>query len=222
MKITRRKLLNLLSEISIPNPRYIDDQDELRLEIAMKIKDMMSPDRALGMSEAGFRDLVLDIYETHFDPDEEGWDPYDEDLEAIENHLTVVPLPDDPDFDPEEHGRYYKEHPTYDSSGAQDGVEYSFKKEGNMRLAESQLRKIIREELQLEFFGMFGGNSPLSEFPTFSDGKVNKRDLTPEQKKIYDKGYDLGYKNEKMPTAPSALLKKAYEEGRIAMSHASM
>ena len=223
VKITKKKLAQLISEMmSIPNVKYIDDPDELNLQVAMKIKDLMSPDQALAMSEPQLRDMAIGIYEKHFDPDGEGWDPHDEDLEAIESHLTIIPLPDDPDFDPEEHGHHYEEHPTYDSAGKQDGVDYSFKKEGNMRLKESQLRKIIREELQLEFFGMFGGDSPLSEFPTFSDGKVNKRKLTPEQKKIYDKGYELGYKNEKMPTAPSALLKKSYEEGRIAMSHASV
>lgn len=91
-----------------------------------------------------------------------------------------------------------------------------------MRITEQKLRQIIREELQLEFFGMFGGDSPISEFPTFADGSINKRKLSPEQKKVYDRGYSLGYKNGSMPTAPSALLKKAYEEGRVAMSHDAM
>jgi hypothetical protein len=145
MKITKKKLTQLISELSIPNPRRIDDQDELNLEIAMKIKDMMSPDRALGMPEAGFRDLVVDIYETHYDPDKEGWEPYDEDLESIENHLTVVPLPDDDDYEPEEHDRFYKFEKEYDESGP-SGQSWSFRKNEIRKRIKSVIREVLEED----------------------------------------------------------------------------
>ncbi len=147
MKITKRQLRRIIREMNIPNPRYIDDPDELNLQIAMKIKDMMPPNEALGGGESRFKDLVVNVYETHFDPEGEGWEPWPKDLEAIEDHLTIVPLPDDDDFYPEEHGRYYDEHPTYDDAGQQDGANFTFRKNESKRIkiTNRQLRKIIKE-----------------------------------------------------------------------------
>ena len=128
VKISRNQLRRIIKEINIPNPVYIEDGEELKFKIAMKIKDMMPPEEALGMPDDGFLDLVLNVYETYFDPFKEGWSPYESDLSGIKDHLTVVPLPDDTDFDSDEHNQYYEEHPTFDESGEQDGLEYSFRK----------------------------------------------------------------------------------------------
>ena len=232
MKITKKRLLRLISEMmSIPNVKYIDDPDELNLQVAMKIKDMMSPDQALAMSEPQLRDMVIGIYEKYFDPEGEGWDPHDEDLEAIESHLTIIPLPDDPDFDPEEHGHHYEEHPTYDPAGKQDGVEYSFKKEGSMRLKESQLRKIIREELQLEFLGLFGKE----KVPRDSSGNVMIAKLPKEEQDIFIKVKASVKKSGRTqdafgivkslghnPEDYTELIQAAMDAGKIAYSHSSM
>ena len=110
--------------MNIPNPRYIDDTDELRLQIAMQIKDMMPPEEAIMMNPADFKALAVSVYEEHFDPEGEGWEPYPEDLEAIEDHLTIVPEPGDPDYEP---------------PMAYEGT--------NMKITHKQLRKIIREAM---------------------------------------------------------------------------
>ncbi len=107
------------------------------------------------------------------------------------------------------------------NSGKDDPTEKneSFKRK-SLQISEYQIRKIIREELQLEFFGMFDGGS--DDFPTWSNGKVNQRKLDQDQKKVYNKGYELGYSNGTLPTSPTELFKKAYEEGRVDMSTSLM
>ena len=122
MKITTHQLRRMIAELAVPNPVYIDDTDELNLQVAMKIKDMMPPEEALTMGKQPFKDLVVSVYETHFDPEGEGWEPYPKDLEAIEDHLTIVPEPGDPDY------------------------EYPVRESKNMKITKRQLRRIIREE----------------------------------------------------------------------------
>jgi hypothetical protein len=62
----------------------------------------------LGMSSERFKDLAVSIYEEHFDETEEGWEPYEEDLEEIVNHISIVPHPDDEDFEPEVDGEFWE------------------------------------------------------------------------------------------------------------------
>ena len=103
MKVNRKQLRRLIAEFAVPpNPVYIDDTDELNLQVAMKIKDMMPPEEAIMMNPADFKALVISVYEKHFDPEGEGWEPDPKDLEAIEDHLTIVPEPGDPDYEPPE------------------------------------------------------------------------------------------------------------------------
>ena len=73
-----------------------------------------------GMNQEEFRDLIVSVYETHFDETGEGWDPHEDDIEDIYSHLTVVPHPSDDDYEPEEDGQYWEYHG--------DG-EYTFKGE---------------------------------------------------------------------------------------------
>ena len=69
---------------------FIKEEDtDLSSRIAMRIKDIMPPEDVLSMSPENFRDLVVGVYDQSFDETGEGWDPYDEDLEAIRNHLTI-------------------------------------------------------------------------------------------------------------------------------------
>ncbi len=124
MKVNRKQLRRLITEFTIPNPVHIDDTDELRLQVAMKIKDMMPPEEAIMMNPADFKALAVSVYEDHFDPEGEGWEPYPEDLEAIEDHLTIVPEPGDPDYEPPM---------AYESA--------------SMKITKRQLRKLIREAM---------------------------------------------------------------------------
>ena len=117
MKITKRQLRKMISELSVINPVQIDDHDELLFRIAMKAKDMMPANEVLGLDRDSFEDMVVYIYETHFDTTGEGWAPYEEDLIAIEDHLTI-----------------------------KDDLEESKKKtKTKMKITKRQLRRIIRE-----------------------------------------------------------------------------
>ena len=78
------------------NPRYFlyeGHGDDLNLNVAMKIKDMMPPDEALSMSDDAFYDLVVSVYDQYFDETGEGWAPYTEDLEEIRSHLDLGDTP---------------------------------------------------------------------------------------------------------------------------------
>jgi len=123
MKITKRQLRRIIREENILNPVRLDDDEELLLQIAMKIKDMMSPDEALDLTRNQFKDLAIYVYGTHFDPTGEGWEPYNEDLTTIEDHLTIVPIPGDDGYEQPE---------VYESK--------------EMKITKRQLRRIIREE----------------------------------------------------------------------------
>jgi len=98
VKITKRQLRKIIKESNIPNPVQIDDSEELLFQVAVKIKDIMPPDDALGMADEDFRSMVVGIYDDYFDPIGEGWEPYPADLEAIKGHLTIIPEPGDLDY----------------------------------------------------------------------------------------------------------------------------
>jgi len=120
MKITKRQLRKMISELSVVNPVQIDDHDELLFRIAMKAKDMMPANEVLGLDRDSFEDMVVYIYETHFDTTGEGWAPYEEDLIAIEDHLTI-----------------------------KDDLQESKKKvRTKVKITKRQLRRIIKEEKQ--------------------------------------------------------------------------
>ena len=99
MKITKRQLRKIIKEFNIPNPVQIDDDEELLFQVAVKIKDIMPPDDALGMADEDFRSMVVGIYDDYFDPIGEGWEPYPADLEVIKDHLTIIPEPGDLDYE---------------------------------------------------------------------------------------------------------------------------
>jgi type II secretory pathway component PulF len=83
MKILLERWNNFVKEHSSQE----EFQQEL-LSIAMKIKEMMPPSEAFRMSREAFKDLVVSIYERD-DQTGESWEPYDEDLETILDHLTI-------------------------------------------------------------------------------------------------------------------------------------
>ena len=104
MRITKRQLRRVIHET-------FESVDSLNFKVAMKIKDMMPPEEALGMSMQDFEALVVSVYDRHFDDTGEGWAPYREDLEEIENHLTIIPLPGDLDYEDslyESKGKYHQ------------------------------------------------------------------------------------------------------------------
>ena len=82
------KIIN--ESIAIRNPKYIGDPDELNLQVAMKIKDMMPPDQVLSMSDAKLKDLMIGIYGEYYDPEQEGWDPRPEDISAVQDHFLFL------------------------------------------------------------------------------------------------------------------------------------
>ena len=83
MKITKRQLRRIILE-------YGSRPDDINLAVAMRIKDMMPPDEALRLHDDDIYDLVVSVYEKEFDDTGEGWDPYDEDIEEIRDHLTLT------------------------------------------------------------------------------------------------------------------------------------
>ena len=146
MKITKRQLRRIINEsISIRNPKYIDDPDELNLQVAMKIKDMMPVEEVLRMSDANLKDLMIGVYEEHFDPENEGWDPHPEDISDVQDHLTVVPLPGDDDYDPDEHDRFYDFETEYDESGPY-GTSYSFRKNEIRKRIKRVIQEVLEED----------------------------------------------------------------------------
>jgi len=123
VKITKSQLIKIIREA------YGDIPEDLNFQVAMKIKDMMPPDEALSMHDEDFRALVVSVFDDHFDETGEGWDPYDDDLKEIEDHLTVVPEPGDPD---------------YDSYAYEKGMHEGKK----MKLSKAQIQNIIRESMK--------------------------------------------------------------------------
>lgn len=146
MKITKKQLVKLINEsISIRNPKYIDDPDELNLQVAMKIKDMIPVEEVLRMSDDKLKDLMIGVYEEHFDPENEGWDPHPEDISDVQDHLTIVPLPGDDDYDPDEHDRFYDFETEYDEYGPY-GTSYSFRKNEIRKRIKSVIQEVLEED----------------------------------------------------------------------------
>ena len=73
----------------VKESNYQDEFQQELLGIAMKIKDMMPTSEVFNMPREAFKDLVASVYEKHYDQTGEGWEPYDEDLETILDHLSV-------------------------------------------------------------------------------------------------------------------------------------
>ena len=82
MKITRRQIKMIIEA-------YGDNPEDINFQIAMKIKDMMPAEEAINMRDQDFEDLMVSVYEQHFDETNEGWAPYPEDIEEIRSHLTI-------------------------------------------------------------------------------------------------------------------------------------
>lgn len=134
MKITRNQIRKIIKEISsAPRTVRIDDIEELKQAIVGKIVQMMPSEEAASMSEDNLKGLITTVYDRFFDPENEGWDPYPEDIEDIRDNLTVTPLPGDSEsdiagaYDPEEHDRNYRFEKEYDESGF-SGNSFEFKK----------------------------------------------------------------------------------------------
>ena len=100
-----------------------------------------------------------------------------------------------------------------------------------MKITENQLRSIIREELQLEIFGMFGK----SKVPRDSSGNVRIAKLPREEQNIFIKiksavkksgrtqdAFDVLKKMGVDPEKYTELVQAAMDAGKIAYSHASM
>jgi hypothetical protein len=85
MKITKSTIRNIISEYGLA-------EKDINFDVAMIIKDIMPPDEALSMLDDDFYDLVVGVYEDRLDDTGEGWAPYEEDLESIRDHLTIVDL----------------------------------------------------------------------------------------------------------------------------------
>ena len=107
MKITKNQIKNIISEISsAPRVFRINDVEKLKLAVVDKIVQMMPAEEAASMDDNNLRGLISTVYERYFDPDDEGWDPYPEDVNDIRDNLTIVPNRDDEDYDPDEHDHY--------------------------------------------------------------------------------------------------------------------
>jgi len=100
-----------------------------------------------------------------------------------------------------------------------------------MRITEAKLRKIIREELQLELFGMFGKE----KVPKDSSGNVQITKLSKEERDIFLKikssvkksgrtqdAFDILKKMKIDPEKYTELVQAAMDAGKIAYSHANM
>jgi len=134
MKITRKQIKNIIKEISsAPRTVRIDDVEKLKAAIAEKIVQMMPSEEAASMDDKNLKGLVTSVYDRYFDPDNEGWEPYPEDIKDIRKSLSIVPLPGDTESDPagayypEDHDNYYNFEDEYDESGP-SGSSYDFKK----------------------------------------------------------------------------------------------
>tara|TARA_B100001094_G_C18150045_1_gene783135 strand:- start:1400 stop:1789 length:390 start_codon:yes stop_codon:yes gene_type:complete len=127
MRVTRKQIRKIIKEVtSAPRVVRINDIEKLKSAVAEKIVQMMPADEAASMNDDNLKGLVTSVYDRYFDPDNEGWEPYDDDIEDIRNNLTVVPLPGDEDYEPEEHDRYYRSGTEYDESGP-SGISHEFK-----------------------------------------------------------------------------------------------
>jgi len=100
-----------------------------------------------------------------------------------------------------------------------------------MRITEVKLRKIIREELQLELFGMFGKE----KVPKDSSGNVKIHKLPREEQDIFIKVKASVKKSGRTqdafkivkslghdPEEYTELIQAAMDAGKIAYSHANM
>ena len=211
MKITKHQLRRIIKEFNTSNPVQIDDHEELLFQIAMKIKDIMPPEEAPGAADADFRSMVVGIYEDYFDPTGEGWEPYSEDLAAIEDHLTIVPIPGDDDYEQPE---------VYESK--------------EMKITKRQLRRIIKEAIDpKEFEEPLGGwagdalhNDPDYKHHTDTDasvggpdGEVDSYDLGREDSlagirpQLPDEDYMMGY-NEAQSDAGLPTMQAPSDTGR--------
>lgn len=91
-----RALANLLDGDKMSN-------EELNEKIAMKIAERGLSDGIEEMDDSQLKDIMIDTFAQHFDQTGEGWEPYDEDVQKVRQHLTVQYEEDyeEPDFDDE-------------------------------------------------------------------------------------------------------------------------
>ena len=75
--------------------------------IAEKIKKISSD--SLNLPEEEFKELIVGIYEKHYDETEEGWDPYPGDIKYIKNRLLGPPDEEDDELAPDD----YEDPPGY-------------------------------------------------------------------------------------------------------------
>lgn len=196
MKITKQQLRKIITELNITNPVQIDDHEELLFQVAMKIKDIMPAAEALDLIDADFRSMVVGVYEDYFDPTEEGWEPYIEDLATVENHLTIVPIPGDDD---------YEQSAVYESR--------------KMKITKRQLSRIIREAIDpREFEEPLGGwvgdalhNDPDFKHSTDTDATKNQN----WKDHMNSMGYTDGLEG-MMPVSMSSLKDPDYMAGKKA------
>tara|TARA_Y100000114_G_C11763358_1_gene331286 strand:+ start:584 stop:1189 length:606 start_codon:yes stop_codon:yes gene_type:complete len=125
----------------------------------------------LGMNQEEFRDLVVSVYETHFDETGEGWDPHEDDIEDIYSYITVIPHPSDDDYEPEEDGKYWEYHG--------DG-EYTFK--GEMDFDSMSQDALKNYEVAMKIVGMM---------PHLDDGKKDSRmEMSEDDRKSWEENID--------------------------------
>ena len=77
-------------------------EEDLNTQVALKIARMGLRGIALGMSDKNLKDLVVAIYDEHFDETGEGWNPYDDDLGQIRDVLTPSDEEDEDQYNLEE------------------------------------------------------------------------------------------------------------------------
>ena len=79
-----------------------EEEEDLNTQVALKIARMGLRGTALGMSDKNLKDLVVAIYDEHFDETGEGWNPYDDDLGHIRDVLTPSDEEDEDHYNLEE------------------------------------------------------------------------------------------------------------------------
>ena len=130
----------------------------------------------LGMNQEEFRDLVVSVYETHFDETGEGWDPHEDDIEDIYSYITVIPHLSDDDYEPEEDGKYWEYHG--------DG-EYTFK--GEVDFDSMSQDALKNYEVAMKIVGMM---------PHWDGGKKDSRmEMSEDDKKSWMESVDKYIKN---------------------------
>jgi len=154
VKINRRQIRQIVES-------YGQLPDDLNFQVAMKIKDMMPPDEALGMMDPDLKALAASVFDDHFDTTGEGWDPYDEDVQEIQDHLTVLPMTE------ETYEKVLDAADTKDKEGVVSEM---------MNITENKLRNMIREALITEIFG-FGKKKPEVYHKVFLDVGYTERNI---------------------------------------------